>query len=77
MNKIELSDKETALIRKRYPIVDLECPELPPIGLSTITSLDYLESAIKFDITNSSGSLDLTETLLNISKKIDIYRKEQ
>ena len=75
-SKIGLSEKETAIIRKRYPIVDLECLELPPIGLSTITSLDYLESAIKFDISNNSGSSDLTEALLNISEKIDIYRKE-
>lgn len=76
MNKIGFSEKETAVIKKRYPIVDLESPELPPVGLSTITSLDYLESAIKFDITNSSGSSDLMETLLNISEKINIYRKE-
>lgn len=73
--KIGFSEKETELIKQRYPIVDLENPDIPPVGLSTISSLDYLESAIKFDITNNSESSDYAETLLSIARKIAIAKE--
>ena len=76
-SRISFNDEETALIKQRYPIVDLENLDIPPVGLSTISSLDYLESAIKFDITNNLISSDQAETLLSILKKTDIYRSRQ
>ena len=75
-NSIAFSEREAEIIRKRYPIVDLENLEMPPVGLSTISSLDYLESAVKFDITNSAESTELTGDLLSIAEKIKIHKEE-
>ena len=73
--RIVFNEEETELIKKRYPIVDLENLDIPPVGLSTISSLDYLESAVKFDITNNSGSSDSAEILLSIARKIGIAKE--
>ena len=73
--RIGFNEEETELIKKRYPIVDLENLDIPPVGLSTISSLDYLKSAVKFDITNNSGSSDSTEILLSIARKIGIAKE--
>ena len=51
-NGLGFSEREIEIIKKRYPIVDIENPDIPPVGLSTISSLDYLESAVRFDIAN-------------------------
>ena len=76
-NRISFSEEETELIKQRYPIVDLENLDIPPVGLSTISSLEYLESAIKFDISNNSETSDSTETLLSIARKIGIAKEEK
>ena len=73
--RIVFNEEETEIIKKRYPIVDLENLDIPPVGLSTISSLDYLESAVKFDITNNSGSSDSAEILLSIARKISIAKE--
>lgn len=76
-NRIGFSEKEAELIKQRYPIVDLENLDIPPVGLSTISSLEYLESAIKFDISNNSETSDFEEILLSIARKIGISKEEK
>ncbi|MBR2788830.1 MAG: hypothetical protein IKD94_06660 [Erysipelotrichaceae bacterium] len=74
-NGLGFSEREIEIIKKRYPIVDIENPDIPPVGLSTISSLDYLESAVRFDIANMNESSDLSDDLISIIEKIGIYRK--
>ena len=45
-----LSDEERAFIKKRYPLADLNDLGMPVMGLSDVTSLEYLYNSISFDI---------------------------
>ncbi len=82
MNAYELGldQQEINFINERYPLVDCENLEKPIMGLSSINSLDYLDSSIRFDLENNGFSKSINpehalKTALAIRNKIDILRK--
>ena len=45
-----LSDEERSYISEIYPNVDLDDLGMPVMGLTNVTSLEYLDVCLKFDI---------------------------
>ncbi len=81
ISKSILASDEISFIKKRYPMVDCDNLEIPVMGMATITSLEYLESSLKFDIENRrfekyQDPSSAFNTCLSIKKKIDCYRKK-
>lgn len=81
ISKSILASDEISFIKKRYPMVDCDNLEMPVMGMATITSLEYLESSLKFDIENRrfdkyQDPSSAFDTCLSIKKKIDCYRKK-
>ncbi len=77
---LNFSNEDISFINERYPMVDTENLQLPIMGLSTISSLDYLESTIKFDLEhknfeNTPSPLAALNRCKEIKEKIERYRE--
>ena len=78
---IEFNEVQTAFIKEWYPDVDCDHLLLPAMGLSSVTSLDLLDSTLKYDIGHQNldrfpNPLVALNMMIDIKRKIDAYKNE-
>ncbi|MBQ1899985.1 MAG: hypothetical protein II153_03675 [Erysipelotrichaceae bacterium] len=78
---IEFNEVQTAFIKEWYPDVDADHLLLPALGLSSVTSLDLLDSTLKYDIEHQNldrfpNPLVALNMLIDIKRRIDAYKNE-
>lgn len=78
---IRFNENELAFIKEWYPDVDAEHLFLPALGLSSVTSLDLLESSLKYDIEHQNlerfpNPLVALNMMIDTKRKIDAYRNQ-
>lgn len=78
---ISLNESELSFIKEFYPDVDGEHLDMPVLGLASVSSLDLLESSLKYDIESQNlerfpNPLHALSMMIDIKRKIDAYKNE-
>jgi len=73
-NRLRLTNEEDALIKKRYPDIDMDDLMMPMEGMSTITNLDMLISSLNYDIENRKVDNRDLPLCINVKKKAEYFK---